>query len=235
MSAIEVLLVGRHLLSVAGFRALIDRESDLTVVRQIEPESVASIGLPQPVDVAVIDGTDCDPLEVITAIKRSDPETPSLLVLSGSSDEELLSRAFRAGASGFVSKRQAPGVLIRAIREVHAGEVWLKRSLVAGVINNLLQPHPQPGQAGDHCGETYLSLSGRDRRIVVLVAKGLNNRQIAEELGVSESTVRNRLTSVYRNVGVSGRFPLVMYAHQHGLIARPVTDRGGETVHLRLV
>ena len=111
---------------------------------------------------------------------------------------------------------------------MHAGEVWLDPARTGALITSLLR-------TGNRSAPPLPALSDRDRQIVTLVAEGLKNKQIAERLRVSEATIRNRLTRIFKTLGVKGRFELVVYACQHELVKLPRARRGKATGTLRLV
>jgi DNA-binding NarL/FixJ family response regulator len=122
-------------------------------------------------------------------------------------------RFIRSGALGLVSKGQSPQSLLTAIRKVHAGETWLGRSLTAHFLD---LARSRTMQDFAPIGPPALSL--RDRNLIVLVSMGWRNAEIARHLVASEAAVRASLTSIYRRLGVSGRFELVVYAVQHGFV-----------------
>ncbi len=228
---IKVLLIGSQPVSLAGLRALIDNDSGMEVVGQREhPKDAAASASSETPDIALIDHAERDMVEPLTAMaKAADIDTRFLMVTS-STDTALLSNAFRLGARGLVSKHQAPEVLIDAIHKVHEGEIWLDRAATTQLITDLLRTSktkPKERRAS--------SLTLRGRRIVALVAQGLKNGQIAEELCVSEATIRNQLTSIFRKLGVTGRLQLVVYACQHGFVKPPETTQRTPGGKLRLV
>ena len=119
-----------------------------------------------------------------------------------------------------------------AIHKVHAGEIWLERSSTTQLITDLLQA----ASSADTPRKKTPLLDQRDRQIITLVSQGLKNHEIAEELCVSEATVRNRLTAIFKKLGVAGRLPLVVYAYHKGLVKMPLAARRREAKkNLRLV
>ena len=169
-------------------------------------------------DVVVVDHGERDTVERLTALAKSADGGAPFIVLTSSTETTLLANVFRQGGRGLVSKHQAPKTLIHAIQKVHAGEIWLERGSTAQLITDLLAA---PGLEGTPRKRKPL-LSHRDLQIVTLVSQGLKNGQIAKEIRVSEATVRNRLTSVFKTLGVTGRLQLVVYACQKGLVKLPL-------------
>ena len=228
---INVLLVGSQPVSLAGLRALIDSEAGMEVVGQREhPNDALTSPMKTGPDVALIDHQDGDSVEPLAALARAGNDDTQCIVLTSSGDAELLSEAFRDGVRGLVFKSQAPQLLIAAIRRVHEGEIWLDRRATTQLITDLLR------SANEKPRKRKPILSERDHRIIALVADGLKNFQIAEALRVSEATVRNRLTSIFKKLGVNGRLQLVVYAHQKGLVKMQLAgSRRGTESPLRLV
>ena len=218
-------------MSLAGLRALIDNHTGMEVVGQREHPQDA---MPQVApDVAVIDHweNDNDGVAPLIAMGRSAGHDTPCIVLTGSTDSELLSTVFRRGARGLVFKHQAPPVLIEAIQRVHEGDVYLDRAATTQLITALLRP-PRETPAP----QTPPTLNPRDHRIVTLVSHGLSNSEVASALCVSEATIRNRLTTIFQKVGATNRLQLVVQAHQTGLVTLPL--EGAETAtksSLRLV
>jgi NarL family two-component system response regulator LiaR len=134
------------------------------------------------------------------------------IVLSIATDPALSFRVFQSGAMGLVSKRQPPGEVLTAIRKVHAGEAWLGRAMAAQVLDL--------ARSNDRriTSQTPVLLA-RDRQLITLVGEGWRNAEIARHLVASEATVRACLRSIYRKLGLSGRFAVMVYAAQHGLVS----------------
>ena len=126
------------------------------------------------------------------------------------------------GATGLVLKNERPEVLMKAIRKVHGGEVWLDRTITARVLARIARRrHTQDAEA-----EKIASLTRREHEIIALVGEGLKNGAIADRLFVSEATVRNHLTSILSKLGLSDRFELAVYAFRHGFpLPEPLNRR----------
>jgi DNA-binding NarL/FixJ family response regulator len=137
------------------------------------------------------------------------------LIVTGSTDPDAHQRAIKSGAMGIVLKEQASEVLLTAIEKVHAGEVWLSRSMTASILSRMSN-NPNDVEA-----QKIESLTKREHEIIVLVAQGLKRTQIADKLFISETTVRNHLTSILSKLGLSDRFELVFFAFRNGLAKPP--------------
>jgi DNA-binding NarL/FixJ family response regulator len=116
---------------------------------------------------------------------------------------------------GIVSKTQSPEVLIKAVRKVHLGEVWIEHSLIANLVNGSF--HAQAAPPADPDAEQIRLISEREREVIHLIGRGLKNKQIASQLSIGETTVRHHLTSIYSKLGVSDRLELLIFSHSHQL------------------
>jgi two-component system nitrate/nitrite response regulator NarL len=135
------------------------------------------------------------------------------IVLTDVSVEEQIHRAISAGATGLVYKNEPSEVLVRAIIKVHAGEVWLPRSMMASALSRFRAI--RSNRKDDREKVKIATLTVREREIVALVASGMNRRTIAEKLFISNATVRNHLSSIFAKLEISSQFELVFYAQRH--------------------
>jgi DNA-binding NarL/FixJ family response regulator len=150
---------------------------------------------------------------------ESEGHRARVIVLTGGRDPEVHRRCVELGADGLLLKDKASEVLIKAIRKVHAGEDWLERSMMRGA---LAQMRNQGGkEQADPEAAKIATLTEREREVVALVGLGLKNKQIAERMFISDTTVRHHLTSVFSKLGVSDRLELVIYAYRHKLAKPP--------------
>jgi DNA-binding NarL/FixJ family response regulator len=140
-----------------------------------------------------------------------------VLVLTGDGDREHHRQAVMQGARGIVHKSQPADVILNAIEKVHSGEIWLERSLVASVLGHLVGDN-RP--ARDDHAERIARLTPKERDIVRAVVRhrGAKNFVVADELHISEHTLRNHLTTIYDKLAVHGRLELYLYATEHGLM-----------------
>lgn len=220
---IRVLLVGTQQVTLAGLHMLIDREPGLKVVGQAaDADHFPGVAARDQPDITLLDLDHLDhrrDLDVVPKILRMTSRDARVIVLTSVSNPTVRAAIFRHGAMGLVVKQQLPAVLIKAIRKVHAGEVWLARSQTARLLADLVRP--RRGGAGASSVPPPPALSARDRQVIVLTSQGLRNKEIAARLYVSEGTVRNQLTAIYKKLGLSGRSQLVTYAYQQGFVKLP--------------
>jgi two-component system nitrate/nitrite response regulator NarL len=143
-----------------------------------------------------------------------------VLVLTGTDDVEQHRAAVMQGARGVVHKSESAEVILRAIEKVHEGEVWLNRALLGQVLGELTHSEPEKvARQADPEAARIASLTRRERDIVTALVNSAGAKQfaVAQELGMSEHTLRNHLTTIYSKLGVHGRLELHVYATAHGL------------------
>ncbi|HEV8590309.1 MAG TPA: response regulator transcription factor [Pyrinomonadaceae bacterium] len=217
-SAIKILIVDDHLLVRTGLRMLIESEPNLKVVGQASnrSEALALAKSEQPdlilldIDLGSENGLDFLPelTDTVAGVH--------VLVLTGLREIESHRRAARLGAAGVVLKEHAADVLLKAIKKVHAGELWLDRSMMGSLLREMTQPPKIDAEAAK-----IATLTRREREVLTLVAEGLKNRDIAARLFISETTVTHHLSSVFAKLGVSDRLELVIYAFANNLAKTP--------------
>ena len=139
-----------------------------------------------------------------------------VLIPTGLRDPDIHRQAVSLGARGLGLKEKAVEILLQAIRKVHAGEVWIERTMMANVLDEMsrarmaLQFDPEVARIA--------SLTARERDVIALIGQGLKNRQLAERLGISETTVRHHLTVIFSKLEVTDRLELVVYAYRPSLV-----------------
>jgi len=136
-------------------------------------------------------------------------------VLTASEDKNEWVQAMKLGCSGIVVKQTPPELIVKSIRKVHDGEIWLDSHTTAAVMRQFASP----SDGGRGRGRS--PLSNREREIVALVAQGYRNREMAEKMFISEQTVKNHLHNIFDKLGVSDRLELALYAIHKGLHLNP--------------
>lgn len=218
---IRILIIDDHVIVRAGLRMLIENHEGMIVVGEAgtRVDALAMAGQEQP-DIILLDldiGGESG-LDFLRELLGTAPQA-RVLVLTGMRDPEAHRRAVHLGAMGLVFKDKAAEVLIKAIQKVHAGEVWLDRSLTASILAEMSQADQT--RKPDPEAEKIRSLTSREREIVGLVCEGLKNKQIADRLFISEATVRNHLTSILSKLELSDRFELALYSYRQHLAKPP--------------
>lgn len=209
----RVFLLDDHEIIRRGLRELFDAEDDMEVVGEAgtAEQALARVPSTRP-DVAVLDLRlpDGDGVEVCRDLRAAHPELRCLMLTSFADDEALFS-AILAGASGYVLKDVRGTDLVSAVRQVAAGMSLIDDALRAKVMARMRDAERQDEAIG--------RLSKRERQVLDLVAEGKTNRQIGEELYLSEKTVKNYVSSVLMKMGFSRRTEVAVYAvkaeHEH--------------------
>ncbi len=159
-----------------------------------------------------------DHAETITLLElvHSSKENIKVILLVLLESQDFFVRAVRAGCRGILHKDSPPDLLLKCIRKVHEGELWLDRATTAQVLrlftNEQTIVHPKER---DHKNSP---LSPREREIVGLVVQGYKNKELAEKLAISEQTVKNHMHNIFDKLGVCDRLELALYAIHHRLL-----------------
>ena len=162
-----------------------------------------------------------DGLQATRRILAAD-DAARILILTTFDLDEYVYEALRAGASGFVLKDDSPEQLIAAIRTVAAGEALLSPTITKRVIQKFARlPRPAPPKELDE-------LSEREREVFRLISRGLSNGEIAQELYISETTVKTHVTHILQKLGLRDRVQAVVLAYQTGVFETEVHGRAGE-------
>ena len=214
LQTIRILLVDDHVVVRTGLHMLIESQPGMQVVGTVGDRisAVAAAEREQP-DIILLDlhlGADngLDFLSELVEVCKA-----RVIVLTGVADIAMHQKAVRTGAAGLILKDQASEVLIRAIERVHAGETWFDRSLMANALAEMAQMQANARLTGHGVDQ----LSEREREVISLVCEGLQNKSIANRLGISETTVRHHLTSSFSKLDVTDRLELAIFAFRNGL------------------
>jgi two-component system, NarL family, nitrate/nitrite response regulator NarL len=215
---IRVVLADDHPIVRDGLRKLLTLEDDIEVVGEASDgrEAVSVVQLTRP-DVVILDlrMPHMDGLAALQALQQIDKKT-KVIVLTASEDKNEFVQAMKLGCSGIVLKQTAPELIVKSIRKVFAGEIWLDSHTTAAVMRQFAGPEGMLN-SGSAKGRERSPLSQREREIVGLVAQGYKNREMAEKMFISEQTVKNHLHNIFDKLGVSDRLELALYAIHKGL------------------
>jgi len=209
--AIRVLIVDDHAILRKGIRALLSTEADMEVVGEAADglEAVARARELRP-DVVLMDLM-MPNLDGIQATRRISAEVPGVrvLVLTSFAADDKVFPAIKAGALGYILKDSGPAELVQAIHQVHAGQPSLEPSIALKVLHELSHPPQQP--------LTLDPLTGRELEVLRLVAKGRSNKEIADELVITELTVRTHVSNILGKLQLASRTQAALYALKEGL------------------
>lgn len=213
MARLRILLADDHGVLRAGLKALLDAQIDLQVVAEAETaDQAVKLALRLKPDLAIVDvRMPGGGLEAIQQMKVALPML-KVLVLSQYDDPAYLHQALAAGASGYALKHSAGQELLRAIRAVTRGEVYLHPALARIIVEESWGPRA-PSESFQ-----VQSLSERETQVLRLIALGYTTKEIAEELSISIRTVETYKQRFIDKLGLQGRAALVRYALEHGLL-----------------
>lgn len=210
---IKVLIADDHTIVRSGVRLLLDAEPDIDVVGEALDgvEAVELVESLRP-DVVLMDITmpGMDGMEATRHIKAEWPEV-NVLVLTMHRRDEYFFEVLKAGASGYVLKGAETNELIHAVRIVGRGEVFLYPTMTRKLVQDYLERVTGSGEPND-------VLTPREQQILKLLAEGYSNKEIAEHLVISPSTVYSHRSSLMDKLDLTSRHELIKYARRHGLL-----------------
>ncbi len=217
-AAIRVLLIANRTLIRLGIRTLLKGHLKIDRIDEVTPQE-ARLGIDRThPHVIVLDLDDelgrLDLLQDLTGAAKG----IGLVVLTGQADPTLVRAAYSTGAGAVVLKQYRAESLIVAIQKVLKGEVWMDRTMLDAVLGAKTQ---LSAQTAERPAGRIGSLTKRESDVVKAIVKGYRNKRIAEELGISEVTVRHHLTAIFSKLQVSDRLGLLIYAHSKGIAEIP--------------
>ena len=209
---IAILLADDHNVLRQGIAQMLDDQPDMKVVAQASNGSDAvNLARTHQPDIVLLDINmpEMDGVEAARRITAEIPET-GVIILTMYRRDDYVFEAIKAGANGYLLKEVELGELLEAIRAVARGEAVLDPAMASRVLDELRQPRTNKRSSDS-------ILTERDIEILRLVAKGLTNQEIAENLAISEKTVRNRLSFIFRHLHLKNRTQAALYAMREGL------------------
>jgi DNA-binding NarL/FixJ family response regulator len=222
---IRVAVADDQALVRSGFVVLLQSDPDIEVVGEAAngAEAVALASRERP-DVVLMDirMPEMDGLEATRQIVGADPSSSiRVLILTTFDLDEYVYEALRAGASGFLLKDTLPVELLQAIRVVAAGDALLSPSVTRRLIDQFAQSAEPASSAPDPAIET---LTPREREVLIAVANGLSNAEVAETLFISHATAKTHVSRLLSKLAARDRAQLVMIAYESGVVIRGSTE-----------
>ena len=209
---IRIVLADDHPIVLEGLAQLFAAEPGFDVVARVTngDEALASVRKHRP-DVLILDlrMPGKDGMEVLREMRRA--ALPTRIVVLTAMDSSDLLQAIRLGVQGVVLKDMATQLLVRAVREVHAGGKWIEKGIATRALDTLLDREGAAEGFGD-------TLTPREIEVARLTAKGHPNKIVAETLSITEGTVKLHLHHVYEKLHLDGRMALVRYLQGRGLL-----------------
>src|SRR6185369_13722073 len=225
-SILRLIVADTQAIFRVGVRKVLALEDDVRVVAQAENlgQTIAAVAK-FPADVLLFESRlTSNPAEAVSEVLKKNPDM-KVIVITGDVDEMTTVDYLRRGVKGIINRAISPDLLVRCIRKVQGGEMWLDNQGVSWVIEAykskatmLTSPRPKN------------RLTDKEMLIVTYVAQGMKNKDIASEIGTTEQVVKNYLRRVYDKLGVSDRLELALYCVHHRLLenAAPQTPKPAE-------
>lgn len=210
-SPIQVLIVDDHAIVRKGIRALLAQMGTIQVVGEAgNGEDAVTLAAELKPDVILMDLVmpGVDGIEAIHQITGQQPEARILVLTSFASDDKVFP-AIKAGALGYLLKDSEPADLVQAIHQVHRGEPSLHPMIAGKVLQEMQHPSKRP--------PTPDPLTDRELEVLRLVAQGAGNSEIAEQLVITEATVRSHVSNILSKLHLANRVQATLYALQEGL------------------
>lgn len=222
---IRVAIIDDQQIVRAGFSMVINSQPDMHVEFEANDGEQALRLLPSyPVDVILMDIrmpklNGIQTTQYITSgqarLSNRNEQKPKIIILTTYDLDDYVIAAIKAGASGFLLKSAEPEELLRSIRAVYAGDAVLAPSTTKRVVEKLLALFPTTNTPSTEIFET---LTDRERDVIIALSRGLNNQEIAEELFVSETTVKTHVGHIFQKLGVRDRVQAVVIAYESGIV-----------------
>ncbi len=217
---IRVLVADAYPIVLEGLRTVLSQHAGIHLVGEATdgPETVEKTVQLEP-DVVLLDPKlpRSEGLGVLRAIQTRAPNSKILLFAASDNKEEFV-EAMKLGCCGVLLKDAPASLIEKSIQKVYAGEIWLDSNTTAAVIRQFASPSDFPAaHTNGKPVRERAQLSQREREIIVLIAQGYKNKEIAEKMFITEQTVKNHLHNVFDKLGVSDRLELALYAIHNSL------------------
>jgi len=215
-SKIRVVIADDHGLFREMLRLTIRREGSVKIVGEAANgrQTIDVISDLKP-DIVLLDSTmpEMGGIEVLPTIREKGLKTKALM-LTANKNEAVIFKALKGGAKGYLSKDVSISNLIKAIKAVHKGELWVERKLMARFFDR--EAIADPKEEG-RAGRPKKVLTPREKEVLCILTTGSTNKEIAKALFISEKTVKSHLNSIFKKLNVTRRLQAILHAINRGL------------------
>lgn len=219
-SEIKLMLVSEDSIFRTALSRLLENERNLKVVSKAYTiEEVTKLSGMEKPDLILVDlPENKSSFAFFSSFQKLDFAQP-ILILSESNNIKINDKCLRVGVSGLISKENGSSLLFKAIEKVYRGEFWFERFVMGHTIKRLV--NEQLNYRENLKNSNLHNFTEREKEVINLICQGLKNKQIADKLFITETTVRHHLSSVFEKLNVSSRLELVVYAFEHKLVKIP--------------
>jgi len=212
LNTINILIADDHSIVREGLKQLLDLEEDFKVIGQASNgiETIEKVTQLKP-DVLLLD-INMPVMNGINALKKikEDGLNTNVVILTLHEDREYLLETMQIGATGYILKDSDSATLYKAIRDAYNGESYIQPKLAAELVKEFNKPKGVKIKPENE-------LTQREYEVLMLIAEGHNNKEIAEELFISEKTVKNHVSNIFRKINVSDRTQAAIYAFKNNI------------------
>lgn len=219
----KITILATYALTRSSLQSLLENDRQLNVLDVVgtTAELIEKVSRNKP-DVTLICllEDESENIAVVTDLLKAAPKT-KIVILCSPNNLPIQAAALQLGVAGIVGANQSGRVLARAIKQISAGEVWLNQNLIA----RLFDGGSNSSSDVKYKGNTYFkgdNLTRRELEVVKLIGLGLKNKDISKKLCISETTVRQHLSSVYSKLNIKDRLNLAIYAYRQRIVSPPV-------------
>ena len=217
-TTVRIMLIDDHVSIREGLKMLIESHNNFQVVGEAGTVAEAWEVFEREKPELVLLDLDLRGESGLDLIQKFSSKGARVLVFTGVREQEQHQLCLRLGAMGLLRKEESRTILLKAIEKVHRGEIWFDRGMMSNVLNTVLKQKNERDIDPERA--KIASLTERELQVIALVSEGRKNKQIAELLFISDTTVRHHLTSIFSKLGVADRLELLILAYKYG-IAKP--------------
>jgi DNA-binding NarL/FixJ family response regulator len=213
---IRVVIADNHRLFREGLCLILQGEESIQIIGEaVNGLQTINVVKDLKPDVVLLDirMPETDGIQVIPSIRYKSPKTKALM-LTATMDEDRIFKSLKLGAKGYLSMDSSASDLTKAIKAVQRGELWVERKLMSKFFDNEASNN---SNGANPRKKTHEGLTLREQEVLRHLSTGLSNKEIAEDLFISEKTVKSHLNSIFRKLNVTRRLQAILYAINKGL------------------